>query len=134
MWCWDVAWVWRSPAWDRPSRLTRAVLDGIGGFAAFADYLADDYEIGQAVRARGYAIAIPALGVGHTATEGSARELFRHELRWTRTIRTRQSRWAIWAASLLLRCRLALMAAILLDFSAAVPGGAGDWRLARGCF
>ena len=49
--------------------LTRDVLDEIGGFAAFADYLADDYEIGQAVRAKGYATAIPALGVGHTATE-----------------------------------------------------------------
>ena len=34
--------------------LTRATLDEIGGFAAFADYLADDYEIGRAVRAKGY--------------------------------------------------------------------------------
>ena len=51
------------------------MLDEIGGFAAFADYLADDYEIGRAVRARGYALAIPAMGVGHTATEASAREL-----------------------------------------------------------
>jgi ceramide glucosyltransferase len=68
--------------------LTRAVLDEIGGFAAFADYLADDYEIGQAVRAKGYATAIPALGVGHTATDSSLGELCRHELRWTRTIRT----------------------------------------------
>ena len=68
------------------------MLDEIGGFAAFADYLADDYEMGRAVRAKGYALAIPALGVGHTATEDSrAANLFRHELRWTRTIRTRQS-------------------------------------------
>ena len=47
------------------------MLDEIGGFAAFADYLADDYEMGRAVRAKGYTLAIPALGVGHTATEDS---------------------------------------------------------------
>jgi len=67
--------------------LTRAVLEEIGGFTAFADYLADDYEIGRAARAKGYAVAIPAIGVGHTAVEASVLELFRHELRWTRTIR-----------------------------------------------
>jgi ceramide glucosyltransferase len=67
--------------------LTRSVLEEIGGFMAFADYLADDYEIGRAARTKGYAVAIPAIGVGHTAAETSVRELFRHELRWTRTIR-----------------------------------------------
>jgi ceramide glucosyltransferase len=56
-------------------------------FAAFVDQLADDYEIGRAVRAKGYTLAIPAMGVGHTAAEDSFRDLFRHELRWTRTIR-----------------------------------------------
>ena len=49
--------------------------------------LADDYEMGRAVRSKGYTLAIPAMGVGHTAAENSARDLFRHELRWTRTIR-----------------------------------------------
>jgi ceramide glucosyltransferase len=67
--------------------LTRAVLEEIGGFMAFADYLADDYEMGRAARAKGYTVAIPAIGVGHTAAEAGVRELFRHELRWTRTIR-----------------------------------------------
>src|SRR3984957_15195067 len=67
--------------------LTRAMLTRIGGFNAFADYLADDYEMGRAVRARGHALAIPAMGVGHTAAEASVMDLLRHELRWTRTIR-----------------------------------------------
>ena len=61
--------------------------DGKGPFAAFADQLADDYEMGRAVRSKGYTLAIPAMGVGHTAAENSARDLLRHELRWTRTIR-----------------------------------------------
>jgi ceramide glucosyltransferase len=96
--------------------LSRAVLDEIGGFSAFANYLADDYEIGQAVRARGYATAIPALGVGHTATEGSAMELFRHELRWTRTIRTVNPVGHL-GTIVTFALPLALMAAVLLDFS-----------------
>ena len=97
--------------------LSRAMLDEIGGFAAFANYLADDYEIGQAVRAKGYATAIPALGVGHTATEGSAMELFRHELRWTRTIRTVNPLGHL-GTIVTFALPLALMAAVLLDFSA----------------
>jgi ceramide glucosyltransferase len=67
--------------------LRRATLDEVGGFAAFADQLADDYEMGRAVRAKGYTLAIPALGVSHTAAEESVQALVRHELRWNRTIR-----------------------------------------------
>jgi ceramide glucosyltransferase len=96
--------------------LTRSVLDEIGGFAAFANYLADDYEIGQAVRAKGYATAIPALGVGHAAAENSARELFRHELRWTRTIRTVDPLGHL-GSFITFAVPLALMGAILLNFS-----------------
>jgi len=76
-----------APCFGSTIALKRRTLDEIGGFAAFADMLADDYEIGRAVRARGYALAIPALGVGHTAAENRLADLWRHELRWTRTIR-----------------------------------------------
>jgi ceramide glucosyltransferase len=76
-----------APCFGSTIALRRATLEEIGGFQAFANLLADDYEIGRAVRARGYTLAIPALGVGHTAAEATARELFQHELRWTRTIR-----------------------------------------------
>ena len=76
-----------APCFGSTIALTRQTLDEVGGFAAFADQLADDYEIGRAVRARGYTLAIPALGVSHTAAENTLAGLFRHELRWTRTIR-----------------------------------------------
>jgi ceramide glucosyltransferase len=66
--------------------LTRKTLEEIGGFAAFADCLADDYHIGRAAREAGYTLAMPALGVAHTATEPSLGDLFRHEQRWRRTI------------------------------------------------
>ena len=76
-----------APCFGSTIALRRETLDEVGGFAAFADQLADDYEMGRAVRSKGYTLAIPAMGVGHTAVENSALELFRHELRWTRTIR-----------------------------------------------
>ncbi|MEO8812845.1 MAG: bacteriohopanetetrol glucosamine biosynthesis glycosyltransferase HpnI [Caulobacteraceae bacterium] len=63
------------------------VLREIGGFEALADHLADDYEIGRAVRARGYKIAMPPIVVSHLCTEATARELFDHELRWGFTVR-----------------------------------------------
>jgi ceramide glucosyltransferase len=98
--------------------LRREVLNRIGGFAAFADYLADDYEMGQAVRRLGLRLAIPALSVRHDATESSYGELFRHELRWNRTIRRINP--AGHAGSIItFAFPLALMAAILLDFSPA---------------
>jgi ceramide glucosyltransferase len=76
-----------APCFGSTIALKRETLEEVGGFQAFADQLADDYEMGRAVRAKGYTLAIPALGVGHTAAENSFRDLFRHELRWTRTIR-----------------------------------------------
>ncbi len=76
-----------TPCFGSTIALKRQTLEEVGGFAAFADQLADDYEMGRAVRAKGYTLAIPAMGVGHTAAENSVRELIRHELRWTRTIR-----------------------------------------------
>ena len=44
---------WPTPAWARRSRLRRETLEAIGGFAPFADLLADDHAIGAAVRALG---------------------------------------------------------------------------------
>ena len=67
--------------------LRRATLAQIGGFEAFRDLLADDYEIGRAVRQRGMRISVLPLAVSHRCTEQSAVDLFRHELRWNRTIR-----------------------------------------------
>src|SRR5665213_2303168 len=54
-----------SPCFGSTSALSREMLDEVGGFAAFADHLADDYEMGRAVRSKGYTMAIPAMGVGH---------------------------------------------------------------------
>ena len=98
--------------------LTRDVLARIGGFNAFANYLADDYEMGRAVRRLGLTLAVPAIAVGHSASETSSEELFRHELRWMRTVRGINPGGH--AGSIItFAVPLALMAAVLLDFQPA---------------
>jgi len=76
------------PCFGSTLALKRATLAEIGGFKAFADCLADDYAIGEALRARGYKISIPPFAVAHVCTQTSLRELWRHQLRWARTIRS----------------------------------------------
>jgi ceramide glucosyltransferase len=76
-----------APCFGSTVALRREVLQRIGGFAAFAHYLADDYAVAAAVRGLGYAVAMPDDVVDHTCSEASLRELFAHELRWARTLR-----------------------------------------------
>jgi ceramide glucosyltransferase len=105
-----------APCFGSTIALKRKTLDEVGGFAAFSDQLADDYELGRAVRAQGYALAIPAMGVSHTAAENSASELFRHELRWTRTIRL-VNRGGHFGSFVTHSFAFALMGAMLLGFN-----------------
>lgn len=67
--------------------IRREVLEQIGGFEAFADRLADDYAIGEAVRAAGYRTLVVPVLVAHGCAENSLRQLLAHELRWARTVR-----------------------------------------------
>lgn len=110
-----------SPCFGSTIALRRRTLDAVGGFAAFADQLADDYEMGRAVREIGYTLAIPAMGVGHTAAENSIGDLFRHELRWTRTIRLVNPGGHL-GSFVTHGFVFALMAAFLLHFNAVSVG------------
>jgi len=67
--------------------LSRATLSQIGGFDAFANFLADDYEMGRAIRRRGLKVVVAPFAVTHRCTEETASELLSHELRWSRTVR-----------------------------------------------
>jgi ceramide glucosyltransferase len=67
--------------------IRRETLEQIGGFAAFADVLADDYAIGEAVAALGKTVAVPPILLTHACTEASLGEVWRHHLRWAVTIR-----------------------------------------------
>lgn len=75
------------PCFGSTIALHADVLARIGGFVAFADHLADDYEIGRAVRGLGLRVDIPPMVVLHHSPEASLRELVSHELRWSRTVR-----------------------------------------------
>ncbi|MFN3075813.1 MAG: bacteriohopanetetrol glucosamine biosynthesis glycosyltransferase HpnI [Alphaproteobacteria bacterium] len=66
--------------------LERTRLEEIGGFEALKDHLADDYALGVAVRRLGLKVVLAPCIPDHLVTESDGRELFLHELRWSRTI------------------------------------------------
>jgi ceramide glucosyltransferase len=76
------------PCFGAAIAMRRSMLRRIGGFEAFADSLADDYEIGAAVRATGAEVAIPPFSIGHACFERSLRALLAHDLRAARTIKS----------------------------------------------
>jgi ceramide glucosyltransferase len=75
------------PCFGSTIALRRSTLGRIGGFEAFANTLADDYAMGDAVRSLGLKVEIAPFTIGHTFSEASLAELLAHELRWARTIR-----------------------------------------------
>ena len=66
----------------------RETLEKIGGFGALADYLADDYRLGQLITRDGGRVVIAQYVVDTAVTAATFRDLFLHELRWARTYRT----------------------------------------------
>jgi len=104
------------PCFGSTIALSAVTLERIGGFAAFADHLADDYEIGRAVRALGLRVEMPPMVVRHHSPVTSVRELVSHEFRWARTVR--QIDAAGHAGSIVTHpLPLALIGAVLLGFS-----------------
>ncbi|HUK60035.1 MAG TPA: bacteriohopanetetrol glucosamine biosynthesis glycosyltransferase HpnI [Stellaceae bacterium] len=67
--------------------LRRETLERIGGLGAIEDDLADDYALGAAVRRAGGRIVLLPYLVDNVIAEPTLAALFRHELRWARTIR-----------------------------------------------
>jgi ceramide glucosyltransferase len=67
--------------------IRRETLEAIGGLPALANHLADDYRMGQLVRALGQRIFLSHYWVNAEHDEADARSLIRHELRWMKTIR-----------------------------------------------
>ncbi|HEX6441296.1 MAG TPA: bacteriohopanetetrol glucosamine biosynthesis glycosyltransferase HpnI [Stellaceae bacterium] len=67
--------------------LRREVLERIGGFARLRHELADDHRMGAAVRALGLGVVLSPYIVENRVTEPSLASLWRHELRWARTVR-----------------------------------------------
>jgi ceramide glucosyltransferase len=66
--------------------LRRTTLESIGGLRAFADHLADDYQLGQLIRKAGLRIVLSSYQVQAQHHEPNLPALCRHELRWNRTL------------------------------------------------
>jgi ceramide glucosyltransferase len=100
----------------------RRDLEAIGGFEALLDYLADDYELGRRIAATGKRVELSAATVTTFLPAYTLRQFFRHQMRWSRTIRDAR-RWGYagmlftfglpWALLTLLAARGAAWAWIL---------------------
>ncbi|MEJ2070457.1 MAG: bacteriohopanetetrol glucosamine biosynthesis glycosyltransferase HpnI [Syntrophobacterales bacterium] len=66
---------------------TRTALGRIGGFAALADYLADDYQLGWQVHQAGFEVRLLPYVVETVNPRMRLRDYLSHQLRWTRTYR-----------------------------------------------
>jgi ceramide glucosyltransferase len=62
-------------------------LEKIGGYEGFADYLADDYEIGNRVHKAGGKVLLSRETVCTMYPALSWREFWEHQTRWARTVR-----------------------------------------------
>jgi ceramide glucosyltransferase len=62
-------------------------LQEIGGFEELAEYLADDYRLGNLIAKRGYSIEISRQVVECRSSPMTWSEVWRHQFRWARTIR-----------------------------------------------
>ena len=70
--------------------VSREALTAAGGLEPFADYLADDYELGARIAAAGYRVELASEVVETTVPAYSFRGFWDHQLRWARS--TRDSR------------------------------------------
>jgi ceramide glucosyltransferase len=68
----------------------RAALVEIGGFAALVDCLADDFQLGLRIARNGHRIALCPTVVECYDKPQNWRQVWKHQLRWARTIRVCQ--------------------------------------------
>ena len=68
--------------------LRRDALQTIGGFVTLSDTLADDFWLGERTRRAGLRTVLSDVVVGTDVGENRLSELWTHELRWLRTIRS----------------------------------------------
>jgi ceramide glucosyltransferase len=65
----------------------REALESIGGFAALADQLADDYELGARISRSGFRVVLSTEVVETSVPAYNWRGFIDHQLRWLRTVR-----------------------------------------------
>jgi ceramide glucosyltransferase len=97
-------------------------LEKIGGFESFADYLADDYELGRRIAGLGLEVRLSDVVVETNLPAYRASEFLAHQLRWARGVRDSRSRGyfglvltygLLWSCALVAASRGALWAWVL---------------------
>jgi ceramide glucosyltransferase len=68
----------------------RTVLQSIGGFARFKDYLAEDFVLGRFAAEAGHGVILSSYVIEHHIGSATLRQNVEHRLRWARS--TRRSR------------------------------------------
>jgi ceramide glucosyltransferase len=102
--------------------IRRSVLEEIGGFNAIADYLADDYFLGNLPSRAGHAVELANHVVEHRLDTESLTGLIHHQIRWNRGTRAARP----WGYAGLLFTH-GVPAALLLPFVA--TGSPAAWAL-----
>lgn len=67
--------------------IRKAVLETIGGFAAIANYLADDFQLGHLPAAAGYQVVLSDYVVEHVLADSPLLESVQRQIRWSRGTR-----------------------------------------------
>lgn len=104
----------------------RSCLEAVGGWAAFGEHLAEDFQIGRCARQAGYDVRLAARPVEHRIGSQGFRANLRHRLRWRRS--TRRSRPAGYWGEVLAN---PLPWSLLLPWAAS--GAAWSWMLTGAC-
>jgi ceramide glucosyltransferase len=68
--------------------------EAVGGFAAIADFLADDYQLAKRITSLGKRAVLSTYAVETSLGEASLSGVWQHQLRWARTIRVSKAGYA----------------------------------------
>ena len=113
--------------------MRRSVLEDLGGFPAFKDYLADDYQLGNQIHKKGYKVVLADTVVEDVTDGSSFAQYFLHQLRWMRTYRVNRpggyfayivTQGMFWALLLVLASGAAWWSWVVL----------AAWMLVRACW
>ena len=105
-------------AYGASTAFRREALDGIGGFEALRDYLADDYVLGNRIADTGWRLLLLPYLVETVLDSRTMNDVWRHQLRWARTYRVCQPFG--WFVSLVIHTMLWGVAAVFATGGSAV--------------
>jgi ceramide glucosyltransferase len=110
----------------------REALLSIGGFRVLADYLADDYQLGNKLHAAGWRIALDDCFVESMVSPEELATTFSRQLRWARTMRVSRPGGYL-ASGITLPFPAALLALLIAPTMTAALASAGLLYLVRLC-